>query len=552
MPRAINEQHVNDFLGDLSSQHRRTGYGGAGGFYEIGRVTRSNRHNPVSMSADAAIMSSAESMDRRMRHMYGSQTKIKRGVDLMRDLIVGSGVNTFADPINHSFGCFLDRRSESELFRAFDYALESDDEFLYWASDKDRCDVNGKQSFFEMQRNCVSEAAQVGDGIIKFVFCKVPPGEVPFKLQAIEKEYLDRNRDTQLTDRGGKIVSGFEFDADGYELGMWVFPSHPYDHISVMKSVFVPEHLYVHYFKKSRPAQNIGVNWAHASGIPVFKRAEWLQVELRKQIKQSQHVFVHHTDNASELGFGLDPDDRDETGAPVALGNDPVAVQVGKNDKIEMLESQGLPTNADKMLDILDTDMANGMNLSPYSFTSRFEKVNQSGFRGAMQLEANQIAPLQMGLGSAVVLPVRRQWNRLAVASGILKTVSPADYVRESRRYDRFDCIGPGRILLDAEMEMDTAIGQIRGGLSTLKIQAAKLGQNYIQLLRQIKLENILCEKLGITLDHSKGQGGQPTKNTRSMQSGRTGNAESIRDVVMSILAEQPEAYQSHGQTRPY
>ena len=527
---------VHDFLGQLSAEHKAveaSSKGQRNGYhhYQLGNLRANKRHRPAQVSGDAAIFGSSELMNARMREMFSNNGKIKRPIELCRDLIVGQGINTYADPIDYTFGCFLDRR-KGEIRSAFDYALQSDEEFTAWANDPQRCDVKGKQSFFQMQRSCVTEAGQVGDAIIKIVFTQPERGEVPFKLQMIEREQLDCSRDIDQTSTGGRILNGIEFDADGFEIGMWVYSSHPYGIRGGFnfESTFIPQSMYVHYFKKNRPSQHIGVTWGHAAGIPVFRRGEWLQTELKKQVRHSQHVLAKYSDNAGTFSLPSDFDDGDhDPSTPVAMGYDLLAVDLAKDDKLELLESQGPAANTDKLVDILDVDAANSWNLSPYTYTGKTDRVNQSSLRGAMQLESSQMAPLQMGLGLAVVLPVRRLFNRLAIVSGIVDFVSPAQYTKEQRRYDRFDCIGPGRILLDAEMEIDAALAKLRGGLSTLKIECGRLGLNYMTVLRQIKLERVMAGELGIQLDQSKGNGGQPGERKNADSS------DSLRSALQSL-----------------
>ena len=488
--------------------------------YRIGHLTRnSRRHNPMAMSGDAAVYMANDLMMRRGRETYTNEPRSKRPIDLVRDLVVGTGIHAFADPVNYSFGAFLQNR-EADLLRSFDYALESDEIFLDWAGDASRCDIEGKMTFFEMQAMCLTESGQVGDAIIKLIYLKnTKPGEIPLKLQMIEKEQLDCRKDRHDTRSGNRIVNGIEFDANGHEVGIHALESHPHDSWApyTSDSKFIPEQFYLHYYKKSRPSQHIGATFLHAAGHAQVMSNEWKMTELRKAIKQAQHVLVYKTDEDRSMSFELDPDDPQPLRSDeVSMGYDPIAAQIGRDDELKLIDSNSPNNNADKFFEMLDTDMAMASNLSPYTFTGRFEKVNQSGFRAGMQLENNQTKPIQNALGQAVVLPIRREVNRLAMAAGLIKSVSAREFISELRRYQRFDCIGPGRILLDAEMETDAAMAKIRGGFSTLKLECAKLGLHYIHVLRQIKLENMLAEQMGISLDHSKGQGGQVERNTRS------------------------------------
>jgi capsid protein len=130
--------------------------------------------------------------------------------------------------------------------------------------------------------------------------------------------------------------------------------------------------------------------------------------------------------------------------------------------------------------------------------------------------EDGHIRPLQNWFAAHVALPIRRDFQRQAIALGKLKSVTPRDYRDNPRRFSRFDAIGAGRELLDPEAETNAITGKMRACLTTLKEACARQQKHWIRVLRQIQLENRLLDILGIALDLSKGQGGQVTGNTRS------------------------------------
>ena len=65
-------------------------------------------------------------MHRRARAAYLNNALTKRAVNVLRDLVVGTGINAFSDPIDYTFGWNLEHRPETLIDEAFDFALESD------------------------------------------------------------------------------------------------------------------------------------------------------------------------------------------------------------------------------------------------------------------------------------------------------------------------------------------------------------------------------------------------------------------------------------------
>lgn len=488
--------------------------------YRMGQTSRRGDF-PPEISGDTALLGS-ELMTRRARDMYRNKPLAKRPIDLYRDLIIGKGINAFSNPIDHTFGWNLKRRPKRDLEKCFDFSMESDELFESWANDPNQCDVAGSMSWFEMQRLMLSETATVGDTILKFVFVDPTPGQiVPLKLQVIERERLDCSMDRNQTSTQNRIVNGIELDREGREVGIWIYDEHPHDSFNgtgSYKSSFIPERMYCHFYKKSRPSQHFGATWIHATGEVILNRDQLTESLVRKMIKHAMFVLALKTDTPGSLLSLDEPENAGERpirSGDVRLGSDPIAAEIGKDDSIELLDSKTPGEATHTFFDQLDHDIASATNLSSYSINGRFEKTNYGGFRGAMNLEDSQTKPIQNEFGLRIVLPVRQLFNLLAVASGAITSIEPREFAREIHRYQKFDCIGSGRALLDDEKETEAAISKLRAGLSTLKIECAQRGLHWLKVLRQIKLENTISEALGITMDFSKGNGGQRDDNTR-------------------------------------
>jgi lambda family phage portal protein len=537
----MNEQQIKENLAALAQQHKAeqsvspNDWEG-GSLYKLGKPSKRHAIAPM-QSADSAVMQGDFYITRRMRELAVNSPQVKRPIDLFRDLIIGSGINAYSDPIDYSFGWDFARRSEADLFRSFDYALETDEKFLRWASDPELCDVEGVQNFFDMQRLTLSDTATVGDVILKFVFVNDPDSQVPFKLQLIERENLDRSKDRPSGKGVNKIVNGIEFDENNFEVGAWIYDQHPYDigfnGIGSGNSTFIPSSMYVRFYQKSRPSQHIGTTWLPATAQTNIDRDKLIEMIIRKAIKQAQHVLVRKTNRSPGMDAGLlTPDDASdyEGPSPIALGTNPLAMEIGLEEELELVETPDNAQGINELFSVLDHDASAAANLSYYTATGRFNETNYGGFKGAMNLESAQMKPVQNTAANRIVLPIRRLWNDLAMAFGHINAITPSRYERERDRFRQFDCIGPGREWLDPEKEYEASSGKLRGGLTTLKIECATRGIHWIRVLRQMKLETTIADKLGIVLDHSKGQGGQVSKSTRSSK-----ESDAVQEILQKI-----------------
>jgi lambda family phage portal protein len=492
--------------------------------YRWGRHDRRTReYMPAHRSADAAIWESDDVMARRIRDQARNEPQTKKVRDALEDLIVGSGLLSFADP-------FVGVTNLSDITRdALDgylnYALEADELFEEWFCDKNAFDVAGKRTGPEIQRMLLGETVERGGCLLVRSMSDEPGRLLPLQFAVVEYDQLDHSFDRPAGPGQNKIIHGIEIDSRGRERSFRIYDDHPYDDFSQAsiagKSSKVSADRVIHSALFRRPSQSIGVSWLAAMGQPSFDRDRFISSEITAAAKAALLLVIHKMKNlrpGANLGL-LDGvgDGSDQYGnEQMKLGTSPVALRMGLEDSVEVVEGSRPIATADSFIDILDHDSAGSVGLSYYTLTGKYANTSFTSARAATLAEDCHIRPLQNWFAGLVALPVRREFHRQAIALGLLKTVSPRDYVGNPRQYNRFDAIGPGRDLLDPDSETNATIGLMRGCLTTLKQACAKRGLHWIKVLRQIALENHVLDVLDIALDLSKGQGGQAAGNTRS------------------------------------
>ena len=191
-----------------------------------------------------------------------------------------------------------------------------------------------------------------------------------------------------------------------------------------------------------------------------------------------------------------------------SFGNTTKAFHLGPNEDAGVVETARPNTDVTEFVDNLSHRKAAGLGMSYYSFTGRFAKTNYTGFKGALINEDANFKPLQLWYGRRVSLPMRVQFTRLAIAGGLQKRTPSSVLLKDADRYLRMDMIAGGRDYLDPNPETEATIGQLRSGLTSLKIECARRGLHWLRVLRQIAFERSVAEALGIVLDFSKGNGG--------------------------------------------
>ena len=520
------ERSTRDFLATLERQARgqRTARDqlvqAAEEFYRWGRIDRRTQHfQPAARSGDAAIVESHDLMHRRVRSELGNNAQLKKAGEALVDLVVGTGVQTFADPFEPWLE--LAALTREEFDARVTYALESDERFLEWFLDPQAFDVAGKLAGPDMQRLAIAEQVGVGDTLLLRVIDS--KRKFPLCYQVIEREQLDTSVDRPAGPNQNKIVGGIELDAQNREVAFHILDAHPYDDFapgnSHGKSQRVPADRVIHLFAISRPSQSLGISWLHAVGQATFDRDKFVGAEIQSAAKAALLLLVAKLKHGAGGNLGLD-DGLDELDAhnnrQIKLGSTPHAIEIGPEDNVSLVEGTRPTNTAESFIGILDHDTAGGAGVSYYTLTGRYDKTNFSSVRAAKLDEDDHVLPIQQWFARRLALPIRREFNALAVALRRIESVTPAAFAANRDRYQRFDAFGKGRDLLDPEAETNAAQGRLRSCLTTLKLECARRGLHWIKVLRQKAMENRVAELLGVVLDFSKGQGGQVEGSTSS------------------------------------
>lgn len=531
MSVAVDTAAARAFLGQLAAHEKRreeteriadSVYNRTQEAYRWARIDeRTRAFQPAGRSGNAAIYESDDLMGRRIRDQQINNSQIRRISDALVDVVVGCSMQTFADPFDPTMS-FEELRAgdfEDELT----YALEADDLFEEWFQDPKRFSVRGKLSGPESQRLALRECVGAGSHLALECFKPTADGDVELCYQLIEREQLDRSKDRPAGAGENKIINGIEFDQYDREVAFHIYDDHPYDGFGLSSgssatSKRIPANRVIHLALFQRPSDTIGGNWLASIGQDSFDRDKFIGNEIATAEKAARcllAVFLANEARGGGTGFGL-LDGTEQTDAygnqEFRLSQSPLAFRLGKDDKVEMLESGRPISTADSFINILDHNIAGGVGLAPQSVTGRWDKTNFSSGRGALLAEDMHIRPIQNWFARDYALPIRKRFHELAILRRRLKSVTLANYLANPRKYGRFEAIGNGREMLDPEAETGAAAGRIRSGLSHLKLECARRNLHWVRVLRQRALEEGVTRALGLVLDFSKGQGGQVQK----------------------------------------
>ena len=258
-------------------------------------------------------------------------------------------------------------------------------------------------------------------------------------------------------------------------------------------------------------------------------RSERIAIERRLAAKGALLCMYAKLKNPNPRGLGFA--DSTLNSDEISLGVDPVAAELMEDEEIKMVESERPNPEAEPFIRIVDRDLAAGTGvLSYYTLTGDYARTTYGSLKGAQNVEAAQVEPIQEWFGRSHCLPVRTRWNELAAAVGYFKNVSARQYVAERERFNRFDIIGPSRGILDPDRETSGTLKELRGMLTTLKYACARRNKHWLRVLRQCFLETTVTGALNLSPDFGEGGGGTAGRDTRRAID------EAVREALASVL----------------
>lgn len=478
--------------------------------YDGGKLTRTNKdYMPPHRSGDAAIMDSWQVMTPRMRDLVrNSPTVIAAQRELVKH-IIGTGIITMADVVIGMEEGGLPLYEE-------EFNFQSDDLFDQWADDE--ADVEGHKSWHDMQWQMFAETVGVGETLLLECMDNTPGRTSPLCYQVLEPEQLDQSVDRPASEGQNRVVRGIELDRHNRAVAYWIYDAHPFDQWSgwSAKSTRIPAERVIHQFMPVRPSMTRGVSWLAAIMQPSRDVDWYLGNELTAAAIGAMLTLIIKRANANG-GLGIE----DNTAATDEFGNELVKMTrgqsavIGKDDSIEIAESNRPNRDAGAFIKLMMEQAGMAAGVSYIRLTSDLKATSYTAARAAHLHDAAFFRPVQNWVARESVMPVRRRHTAVAVAQGLLPSLSASQFERQRKRWSRLIAQGPGREQLDPEKETDSAVGRMRAGLSSLPEENALLGRNWRRTLQQqaraLGYAKKLADSIGMPLreflDFSKGGG---------------------------------------------
>lgn len=148
------------------------------------------------------------------------------------------------------------------------------------------------------------------------------------------------------------------------------------------------------------------------------------------------------------------------------------------------------------------------LGLSPSDLSRDFARVNYSGLKGELAIAERDTSVKKKTWADRWATAVYRLWFEEEMANGNLPLPpgrNRTDFYRPLMKdaYTRCTWIGAGRGQIDEPKETAAALARIDGGLSTYEKEAARLGEDYREIIAQRRKEERQIKAAGLVFVRS-------------------------------------------------
>ena len=416
-----------------------------------------------STSADAALGPSLQRLRDRSRDLTRNNPFASRAVQVLVNNTVGGGV---LGQVNS--------RSRSRAQR-WNQAWED------WARKPENCDHDGRSDFWGLQALVFRTVVEAGECLIRKRID--PTSDFPLKLQVLEPDFLDDARADGLTQDGGYIRQGIEYNSRDQRVAYHLHRQHPGDRVlSIHKyeTVRVPAEEIIAVYRRDRPGQGRGVPW----GASVISR-------LRDFDDFSDAQLLKQKISACFTGFVIDSESQDTGGAPpLAESLEPGSIEIlpaGKDVRFASPPSVG---EFDSFSRAMLLQIAAGYGVTYEALTSDLSNANYSAARmGHLEFSRNVDCWQKQILIAQMLGPI---WGWFKQAAEIVGD-QPGDV--------RMQWTPARRELIDPQKEVGAIIEAVRGGLMSLSEAIRRSGYEPGEVMAEIARDAAMLDELGLILD---------------------------------------------------
>jgi lambda family phage portal protein len=439
----------------------------------------------TSTSADAEIKDNIRVLRDRARELARNDSYIARYLNLMVSNVIGKhGIRVSSkarldDPVNMGK---LDLRANQSIEEAWHE----------WTR-LGNCTTNKRLTFLDCQKIFIESLCRDGEVLIrKIKDLKSPFG---FRIQFLEADHLDENKNDYYKETGNRIKMGVEVDKFDTPVAYHLYKDHPYERTYLNKNqhIRVPADEIIHAFLPQRAEQTRGVSLVATAMSNVKMYSGYMEAEV-----------VAARVSASKMGFFVSPDGDGYVGdgayedgfSPTMNAQAGVFEQLPAGMDFKAFDPNH-PTSAfESFTKTVLRSIASGLNISYHSLSNDLTSVNYSSIRQGALEDRSMYQIYQQFVIEHFIEPIFRSWLEMAVSTNYIKLpVSKVDQFANAVTF-----IPRSFAWIDPLKEMQSNVIGLQNGTLTYSDICASYGRDTEELFEQHQKEIELAKQYGIEL----------------------------------------------------
>jgi len=416
------------------------------------RTKRNKNWRVTDTSKDEEVRGASKILRDRARDLYNNNPYAKRGVDVIVNNTIGSGI----------IPDFIDDNLEKQ--------------FKLWTS---QSDYHGRSNFYSMQSLMMETIVRDGEVLIRRHRKRSSDGlALPLQIELIEPDFLALDKNGSL-DNGNTIIMGVEYDSKNQRKAYHLYEERPGSLSFSNKTFRVSARNIIHGFKVERPNQSRGITWLHAIMQRLRDFDDWEDSQLIKMKLSTCFMgFIRESEVSDEEIMEEEEDYSLEPGTMKKLppGTD---IEFPDLPKIEGL------TEYNK--NVLHS-IAVGLGITYQQLTNDLSSVNYSSIRaGHLEFQRNLVS-----WRKHTVYPILEEIIKWVIEAGNLQGI-PGN--------SEYSFTPPRREMIDPVKEIPALSQAIRSGLmSWSEVQRAQGNDPEAKAL-EIQKDFNRFDKLKLVLD---------------------------------------------------
>lgn len=452
-------------------------------YYDAGKTTsRFREFGGRNAGPNTITLAQARRLRDRAREMVRNDAHCARAIAVIVNNVVGTGITpTASRPAEE-----LPGPSRADIADAI---------WRAWFA-PGVADIEGQLSGDALIATAVRGWAESGEVLIRRrVEPKLRP--VPWRLEVLEADMLDEEKNVTEVEGGGQIVQGVELDARGRRVAYWLLTRHPGEAgYYGRESVRVPASEIIHLFIPLRPRQVRGVPFLATVMAAKKDLGDFESYELlRKKTEAAVCAFVIPGDP------GIPADDEDDDGlvASVVDADDNTVedIQPGlilrlKNGKDVKFNTPQIAANYDTYKRAMLQSIAVGCQISYEQLTGDLSQANYSSLRAGLLEFWRYVEQLQWLYLIPTVMDRLWGWAMEgAYLTGALPGAEPVPV----------EWSAPRRQSVDPAKDTLADILDVRAGFVPLEDKIGERGYQAAAAFKRIAATNKMLEAFGIIVD---------------------------------------------------